>query len=66
MPLAATGSLNGTLAIWDVPSQKLRHSCAHPVSCNIRIAFGGGNRNFWREQKIEDLYVWYTGLAIQD
>ena len=31
MPLAATGSLNGTLAIWDIPSQKLRHSCSHPV-----------------------------------
>ena len=42
MPLAATGCLNGTLAIWDIPSQKLRHNCVHQVGyINANIWNGG-------------------------
>ncbi|XP_033101349.1 angio-associated migratory cell protein-like isoform X3 [Anneissia japonica] len=28
-PLAAVGSLNGTLSIWDTPTQIIRHKCQH-------------------------------------
>ncbi len=27
--LAAVGSLNGSLGVWDVPTQKIRHQCQH-------------------------------------
>ncbi|KAK6166332.1 hypothetical protein SNE40_023054 [Patella caerulea] len=30
-PYAATGCMNGSLGIWDIPSQSLRHHCKHEV-----------------------------------
>ncbi|XP_041478059.1 angio-associated migratory cell protein-like [Lytechinus variegatus] len=36
--LAALGSLNGMLSIWDIPTQKLRHQCDHGAGI-VRLAW---------------------------
>ncbi|XP_019614224.1 PREDICTED: angio-associated migratory cell protein-like [Branchiostoma belcheri] len=46
-PLAAVGSLNGTLGVWDIPTGVQRHKCSHP---------GGIVRLQW----VESGYLLYT------
>ncbi|KFV54354.1 Angio-associated migratory cell protein, partial [Gavia stellata] len=42
MPLAAVGYLDGTLAIYDLSTQSLRHKCQHEVlSCPLSLGLGG-------------------------
>ncbi len=37
--LALTGSLSGTLAIWDLPTQQMRLNCQHVVSVCTRSIY---------------------------
>jgi len=42
MPLAAVGYLDGTLAIYDLSTQSLRHKCQHEVlPCPLPMGLGG-------------------------
>lgn len=38
LPLALTGSLSGVLAVWDLPTQKLRQQCRHEVLVQFMFA----------------------------
>lgn len=50
MPLAAVGYLDGTLAIYDLSTQSLRHKCQHEVwgglpggwACCFHVPLAGG------------------------
>lgn len=42
MPLAAVGYLDGTLAIYDLSTQTLRHQCQHQVWCLGLCSYSAG------------------------
>lgn len=49
MPLAAVGYLDGTLAIYDLSTQSLRHKCQHEVQPYLlSLGLGGGLWACWR------------------
>lgn len=48
MPLAAVGYLDGTLAIYDLSTQSLRHKCQHEVQPYLlSLGLGGGLWACW-------------------
>lgn len=58
MPLAAVGYLDGTLAIYDLSTQSLRHKCQHEVlPCLLSLGLEGGVVSFFGPSK--------TSLAAQ-
>lgn len=47
MPLAAVGYLDGTLAIYDLSTQTLRHQCQHQVLAAWSHGHGHGDGQAW-------------------
>ena len=52
--LAATGTLNGALTIWDIPTQKARHECKHEVRDLYKLDMG---------KRLLPVFTWYIPIS---